>query len=123
MGNNLPIKRDNFVDRIKKWFKGIFAKTKETNVQIINSGNSIKDNNANSFVNDMKAELANGNVSNINSEIALNKKRDDEIERILKNPQVLLDLSTEKLELLRNICKEQERKYESKLAKLKKENS
>ena len=125
MGNNLPIKKDNIIDKIKNWFKGIFAKKENINNQIVSNEklNNSKESKQESFVNSMKAEFGNSNASYTNSEYTLNKKRDDEIEKILNNPEILLELPIEKLELLRDICKEQANKYEVKLAKLKKENA
>ena len=124
MGNNLPIKQDNIIDKIKNWFKGIFAKKENVNNQIVSDEKlSNKERPQESFVNTMKAEFGSSNASYTNSEYTLNKKRNDEIEKILKNPEVLLGLPIEKLELLRDVCKEQANKYEAKLAKLKKENA
>jgi len=125
MGNNLPIKKDNIVDKIKNWFKGIFSKKENINNQIVSDEklNNNKESSQELFVNIMKVEFGKSNVSYTNSEYTLNKKRDDEIEKILKNPEILLDLPIEKLELLRDICKEQAVKYEAKLARLKKENA
>ena len=121
MGNNLPVKKDSIVEKIKKWFKGIFAKKENTTSQIIENDTKANDaiDTQESFVNSMKSESEN-NSSYTNSEYTLNKKRDDEIEKILKNPEVLYDLPMDKLEMLKNIVKEQEKKYEQKLAQLKK---
>ena len=109
MSSNLPIKQDNSLfGRIKNFFKKIFFKEK-----LNNDYEEKKDNIKNQFQESIKVETNNDYINEI--------KREEFLNKIENNPQLLYDLPIEKLKKLETYYEEYIKKQEEQLAKLKKE--
>ena len=119
MNENLPIKqKNNLFTKIKKFLKKIFYKEQVNYKEPINRENSnfIEENNSKKekFQGSIKIEVKNDYVNEL--------KREEFLDKLDGNLQVLYDFPIEKLEKLENYYKESIDKMEMKLANLKKAN-
>ena len=91
MNENLPVKQNNSIfGKIKNFFRSLFYKEKKEDIQnktVLNS--EIIDKNKNQFQNSIKIE--------VNNDFMKDKKREELLDKIEENPEMLNDMSTEKL--------------------------
>lgn len=116
MNSNLPIKEENsFLGRIKNFFKKLFPrKNIEYDIEnTVKEETTSKENeNKDKFQENIKIEVKNDYINDI--------KREEFLDNIENNPELLYDLPIEKLEKLENYYKTSIKNFEEKLAKIKK---
>lgn len=119
MNSNLPVKSNNsFFGRIINFLKNLFYKPKEekeeikTKEEIIMPVEKQTIDKKNQFKESIKVEIKN--------EVEKDIQKEEFLDKIGDNPQLLYDLPIEKLEILEKEFSESLNKHEEKLAKLKK---
>ena len=117
MNSNLPVKQDNTLcGKIKNFFRKLFFKEPE-NTEVQNNIQEQEtviesEDRKDKFQESIKVEVKNDYVNEV--------KREEFLDELESNPQLLYDLPIEKLEKLENYYEESIKKQEIKLAKMKK---
>ena len=114
MNEKLPMQENtSLIEKIKKFFRRLFYKEKfqdivETNQQVIPE---ITDAQKENFENSIKAEVKDEYLKEI--------KKDEFLEKIEKNPNLLYELSNDRLEKLNEYYDDLILQYKEEIAKLK----
>lgn len=117
MNSNLPIKQDkSLFGRIKVFFRKIFFKEKIENdyIEKVEEQSSIQneDNRKKQFEESIRVETNNDYINEI--------KREEFLDKLESNPELLYSFPVDKLEKLESYYGESIKKQEEKLAKIKK---
>lgn len=117
MNSKLPVKQDNSLfGKIKNFFKRVFFKRKiednyEEKVEV-QSKIEKEDNRKKQFEDSIRIETSNEYINEM--------KREEFLDKLESNPELLYDLPVEKLEKLESYYGESIKKQEEKLARIKK---
>jgi len=115
MNSNLPVKQDNSLfRRIKNFFRKIFFKEKieENSEEKIGIKTEKENTRKKQFGESIRFEVDNDYINEM--------KREEFLDKLECNPELLYDLPVEKLEKLESYYEESIKKQEEKLAKIKK---
>ena len=117
MNNNLPTVYDNSLfGKIKTFFRNIFAKKQVENIQ----EEKVEEQPVVEEVDNKKVQFQESIKAETNNEYAKEMKREEILDKIENNPDILNNLSIEKLEKIEELLEESIKQQEDKLAKLKK---
>lgn len=113
MNNKLPIKKKvSFIDKIKNFFKSFFKKDNFNNIEqtdnLINADIKLTDN----FQDSLKMEIKNQNISK-------DENKEEFLEQLENNPELLYELPIEKLRKIEEYYDELIIKYSENLKRIK----
>ena len=131
MNNNLPVKKNGFIETIKNFFKNLFKKKKsEEAVDVLENLNNKTNNTTISnqetqdeLINKYKVESKGQTKPHINTERDLDKEKEAFLDDLAKHPELLYNFPIEKLETIEKSYRESVEKLEIKLNNLKKKNN
>ncbi len=114
MNENLPMKVENkFFNKIKNFFRKIFGFSSNYNNRGITNNDYNQEDSQ--FLNSIKVEENNEYLKEKSREM----KREELLNKIDDNPEIIKDLSEEKLKKIKELYLESIKSYEEKIAKLK----
>ena len=113
--SNLPVKRnESFLNKIKSFFRKVFYKKGKHEKLSYQADTISKNRETQKFGDSIKAEVNNDFLNDL--------KREEFLDKISKNFNIINDLSIEKLEKIEQYYIESIKYHEKKLASLKNEN-